>query len=173
MKQSIYGSFKSVLKIYRLLSSSIWKMPNGTTYKQLAAEFGCGKTQVGTILFSFYVFELLIALRLSNGWARKPGQQIHITWCSKWMFENHGITDSQENICNSSCFSIMADECSDVSNREQFTICIRWVSEDIVVHEGFIGLYEVDSITADTLVHAIKDTLLRMNVKLDRCRGQC
>ena len=44
------------------------------------------------------------------------------------MFENHGITDSQENICNSSCFSIMADECSDVSNKEQFTICIRWVS---------------------------------------------
>ena len=63
------------------------------------------------------------------------------------MFENHGITDSQEN---KRCFSIMADECSDISNKEQFTICIRWVSEDIVAHEDLIGLYEVDSITADT-----------------------
>ena len=53
---------------------------------------------------------------------------------------------------------IMADECSDVANKEQFTICIRWVDQDLQDHEDFIGLYEVESISADCLTEAIKDT---------------
>ena len=40
-------------------------------------------------------------------------------------------------------------------------------------HEYFIGLYEVEDITSDNLVHAIKDTLLRMNLRVSNCRGQC
>ena len=31
----------------------------------------------------------------------------------------------------------------------------------------------MDSITSDTLVSAIKDTLVRLNVKLTDCHGQC
>ena len=63
----------------------------------------------------------------------------------------------------------MADECTDVSNVEQFTICIRWVVKYLESHKSFIGLYEVDSITSE-------DTLVRLNVKLTDftdCRGQC
>ncbi len=33
--------------------------------------------------------------------------------------------------------------------------------------------YQVDSINAECLTHAIKDTLLRMNISLSSCRGQC
>ena len=47
------------------------------------------------------------------------------------------------------------------------------MGKDLQDHEDFIGLYEVGSITADSLVHAIKDVLIRMNVKLSECRGQC
>ena len=36
-------------------------------------------------------------------------------------------------------YTIVADETSD-SNTEQLVICIRWVSEDFVAHEDFIGL---------------------------------
>jgi len=43
----------------------------------------------------------------------------------------------------------MADECSDVANKEQFTICIRWIGQDLQDHENFIGLYEVNSISTD------------------------
>ena len=67
----------------------------------------------------------------------------------------------------------MADECTDKSNKEQFTICMRWVGEDLQDHEDFIGLYEVDSIDAKSLVLAIRDTLLRMGLFLSQCRGQC
>ena len=70
-------------------------------------------------------------------------------------------------------FTIMADECTDVANKEQFTIYIRWINQNLEDHEYFIGLYEVEDITSDNIVHAIKDTLLRMNLSVSNCRGQC
>ena len=36
-----------------------------------------------------------------------------------------------------------------------------------------MGLYETHSIEAKALVGVIKDTLLRLNLKLEHCRGQC
>ncbi len=41
------------------------------------------------------------------------------------------------------------------------------------VHEEFIGLYEVASIQADMLIAVIKDCLLRLNLSLNKVRGQC
>ena len=67
----------------------------------------------------------------------------------------------------------MADEYTDVSNKEQFTICIRWVDEKLVDHEDMIGLYNVDAIDANCLVAAIRDVLLRTGLKFSHCRVQC
>ena len=52
-------------------------------------------------------------------------------------------------------------------------LVFRWIGEDLVAHEDFIGLYLTDSITAAALVAIIEDTLLRMNIKLEHCCGQC
>ncbi len=71
------------------------------------------------------------------------------------------------------CYAIMADECTDISNKEQFTICIRCVTTHLEDHEYFIGFYEVENISSNTLVQVIKDTLLRFNLDLSDCRGQC
>ena len=71
-------------------------------------------------------------------------------------------------------FSIMADECVDCANNEQLVVCFRHVDHDNMdVHEEFIGLYQCASITADAIVAVLKDTLLRLNLRLSRCRGQC
>ena len=43
----------------------------------------------------------------------------------------------------------------------------------IAIKKDFFGLYQVPDITADTLVSAIKDTLIRINLSLKQCRGQC
>ena len=67
----------------------------------------------------------------------------------------------------------MADETTDTSNREQVVICIRWVDESLEVHEDFIGLHQVDMIDAKTLTAVIIDVLLRMNLSIRKCRGQC
>lgn len=77
-------------------------------------------------------------------------------------------------IHESSFYSIMCDECTDASNKEQLVICIRYVTNiDLEVHEDFIGLYMIDDMCAGTIVHVIKDALVRMNLRLNKCRGQC
>ena len=47
------------------------------------------------------------------------------------------------------------------------------MDDELLVHEEFIGLYEVSSIEASSLVAVIKDTLLRLNLTLAKARGQC
>ena len=61
----------------------------------------------------------------------------------------------------------------DVSNKEQFTICIRCVTKNLEDHEYFIAIYEVENISSNTLIQAIKDTLLQFSFELSDCRGQC
>ena len=77
------------------------------------------------------------------------------------------------NIIRNGFFTIMADECTDIANKEQFVVCIRWVDETLTDHEDVIGVYNVDTIDASTLTTAIRDVLLRMNLKMSQCRGQC
>ena len=70
-------------------------------------------------------------------------------------------------------FTIMVDEATDVSNVSQLVLCIRWVDE-LNPHEDFIGLHELEVANANTMLyHVIKDVLLRMNISLAKCRGQC
>ena len=67
----------------------------------------------------------------------------------------------------------MADECTDVSNKEQVIICLRWVDENFVDHEDVLGLYNVSTIEADSLFKAILDVLCRAGLPLNQCQGQC
>ena len=56
--------------------------------------------------------------------------------------------------------TIMADECTDVSNKEQFVVCIRWVDNTTLIHhEDCVGLYGVDTIDSNTLMQSIEDVL--------------
>lgn len=77
-----------------------------------------------------------------------------------------------EDIRNSLYYALMADETTDVSNREQLVICIRWIDELLEVHEDFIGLYQIDDTGAKTISDSIQDVLLRLNISLSQCRGQ-
>lgn len=70
-------------------------------------------------------------------------------------------------------FSIMVDETTDQSNREQVVIVIRHVDSDLNVQKQFIGLCMVPLIDAATLTSVILDTLVRKNISLSKCRGQC
>ena len=40
-------------------------------------------------------------------------------------------------------------------------------------HEEFVELHKVDQTDYDTVVVVLKDTLLRMNLKIEDCRDQC
>ena len=71
------------------------------------------------------------------------------------------------DIHNSLFFALESDEVTDSSNKEQVIVCLRWVDEHIEAHEDF---HHVADITADTIIHVLKDTFL---VNMSSCRAQC
>ena len=83
------------------------------------------------------------------------------------------LRNISDSVSDAKFFSILADECTDISNKEQLTICLRWIDKAMEPHEDFVGFYEIPNIMANTIVGAIKDVLKRLNLSLDNCRGQC
>ena len=69
-------------------------------------------------------------------------------------------------------FGLMADETRDISNKEQLAVCCRWVDEGYNVHEDPLGLLQISSCTADSIVSHLKDVLVRCISSLNQCRGQ-
>ena len=70
-------------------------------------------------------------------------------------------------------YTIMVDETTDLSNTEQMVLCLRHVDDDLNVHEDLIGLYSLESTSADNIMLTIQDILLRLNLSINNCRGQC
>ena len=70
-------------------------------------------------------------------------------------------------------YSLMADEVTDSSNREQVVVCLRWVDQHFEPHEEFVGLHVVNTVASDMITAVLKDVLLCMNLSLSNCRGQC
>ena len=69
--------------------------------------------------------------------------------------------------------TIMIDKTTNISNQEQVTIVIRRIDDKFETHEEFIGLYAVPSIEAECLTGIIKDTMIRLNLSMEKLRGQC
>ena len=70
-------------------------------------------------------------------------------------------------------FALIADEYTDTSNKEQLTICIRWIDKHQEVSEDFLGFFNIPGTGAETIVSVIKDVLLKLQLSLAYCRGQC
>ena len=68
------------------------------------------------------------------------------------------------DVNNSKMFSTMCDEYSDVWNKQQLSFCVQWVDEDINSNKDFLGFYEIPNIQSNTIVSAVKDTLIRFNL---------
>ena len=61
-------------------------------------------------------------------------------------------------------YSIMADESSDISNVQQFAICIRWVDNMLEPHEEFLELHAIKIANAKSLSLILKDIILRLGL---------
>ena len=84
----------------------------------------------------------------------------------------HILRPIVKNIKKSSCYSIMADETTDIINKE-FMICIRWVDNYLNANKDFIGLHELSVTNAENLAFILKDVVLRLGLDPERLRGQC
>lgn len=70
-------------------------------------------------------------------------------------------------------FSIIIDETTDLSTKEQVSVCFRYVNASLEIEETFLGFYETPSTTASSLFTIAQDVLLRFNLNIENCRGQC
>ena len=78
-----------------------------------------------------------------------------------------------EPIYSSPFLSLMVNETTDISNKEQLVVCIRWVDKSSQPHEEFIGLDHGESTQSSTLVSTIHNVLQRVNISITKLRGQC
>ena len=70
------------------------------------------------------------------------------------------------------CYSILVDETSDLSNKEQLNLSVRWVDNELEVHEDPLEFIEVEATKGEVLALTIKDALTRMMLPLQKCRGE-
>uniref|UniRef100_A0A1X7T6Z4 DUF4371 domain-containing protein n=1 Tax=Amphimedon queenslandica TaxID=400682 RepID=A0A1X7T6Z4_AMPQE len=80
-------------------------------------------------------------------------------------------------ICNvqaAKWFTVIADEVTDVSNKEIISIVLRYVnSETLIIHEDLVGFFECDTgITGRALADKITATLKDFHLNLSFLRGQ-
>ncbi|XP_076061759.1 uncharacterized protein LOC143037434 isoform X1 [Oratosquilla oratoria] len=69
-------------------------------------------------------------------------------------------------------FSLIADETSDVGNKEQIAICLRYIYKAQPT-ETFLGFYEAQSTTGEALFNMILEVLKSMKLRIEDAVGQC
>ncbi|CAN6268617.1 unnamed protein product [Urochloa humidicola] len=69
-------------------------------------------------------------------------------------------------------FAILADESSDVYQKEQLALCLRYVDKKGRVVERFLGVVHVENTTSLTLKAAIEKLLMDSSLSLSKVRGQ-
>ena len=84
----------------------------------------------------------------------------------------HILRQICRDVAINSFYIIMTDECTDVSNKEQFTIWLRWVNENLVDHKDVLGLYDIGTTEAESLITII-NVVCREGLSPSQCQGQC
>lgn len=70
-------------------------------------------------------------------------------------------------------FSVLADETSDISQTEQFSLCVRFVDPDtLCIREDFLSFVAVEDVSASSLAHTLKRELVKLGLQLEHMRGQ-
>ncbi|CAN8017316.1 unnamed protein product [Ixodes persulcatus] len=70
-------------------------------------------------------------------------------------------------------FAVLADETSDVSQTEQFSLCVRYVEPStMTIREDFLCFLAVEDVSASNLAHTLKHELLKLGLNLKLMRGQ-
>lgn len=60
-----------------------------------------------------------------------------------------------KKVNNSQCFTVLADETTDISVTEQLALCVRFIDEQNNVNECFLKFMEIHSLTGKNLADSI------------------
>ena len=75
------------------------------------------------------------------------------------------------NISQCSYLGLTADGTTDVAGHEQFSVSIRYVGPNLKVQECFMGFYNCQNSTAETLFNAIIDVFTRCTIPMNKLVG--
>ncbi|XP_064468707.1 zinc finger MYM-type protein 1-like [Ornithodoros turicata] len=70
-------------------------------------------------------------------------------------------------------YSVIMDETTNISVKEQVSVCFRIVQKGLQVQELFCGFFCTTDTKAATLCAILNDILRRFNLPIGKCRGQC
>ena len=73
---------------------------------------------------------------------------------------------------NAPFYSILADEVTDVANKEQLSLVVHFVDIDGTIHNEFLGFLSLERITGEAIASAILNILPKWNLNIKNCRGQ-
>ena len=84
------------------------------------------------------------------------------------------ITDEiVKGVKESKFFSVLADEATDVSNKEQMSLVLRYVDENLKVKEDFVKFIHCDTgFSGEQLAMKILEEIEKLGLSMDNCRGQ-
>lgn len=78
-----------------------------------------------------------------------------------------------KDIKSSKFYSILADEASDVSNKEQMALVIRYLGENFEIKENFIGFFDCNKgLSGEQLSKVVLSAVQKTGLSMDNCRGQ-
>jgi len=77
-----------------------------------------------------------------------------------------------EEVREAKFYTVIADEVTDSSNKEQLSICLRYV-HNFVIKEVFVDFAEAERITGEVLANIIIQWLTNQGLSLAYMRGQC
>lgn len=69
-------------------------------------------------------------------------------------------------------YALIADETMDISRKEQFSICVRYVTGQLQVQERFLGFWDVATTDGETLCLKIQEILGQLGINLTMLRAQ-
>lgn len=125
-------------------------------------------------------FKELLALRCEDIPALRSWSNRSITYTSHdiqneilEMMAHEIVRNLLLKVRASKFFSLIADETTDISTKEQLSFTLRYVDEHLKSDEIFLGLYEMRSTTGEAITDAIIDILRRFDLDITFCRGQC
>lgn len=110
-------------------------------------------------------------------WLKKAPQNAKYT--SNQVIEEYLIAISQwlENpilasLKDSSMFTLMADESTEIAVIEEMSICARWFSSEGKIVEHFLGLLDLKSCNAETVTNALVGFMQKKGIYAKHMRAQ-
>ncbi|XP_042380278.1 uncharacterized protein LOC121972698 [Zingiber officinale] len=100
-----------------------------------------------------------------NNQMKSPTVQKDLTWACDAEVTNFILNDIKDNI-----FSLMVDECRDISVKEQMRVVLRYVNKHGCVIERFLAIVHVSDTSVISLKKAIDELFVKHKLSLSRLR---